>query len=140
MFHKVQDSFTEDWSAIVKRELMPQENISFEFGPYYIEKAKDNRWTLKELMEKAKALEGKEGNAVKSHLRNWMSLLHDNPAMAEQKLKRLCAILDDGNEVKKKLKNLVEKVTDKSVIRNEKEIYPVYDILAVHTINNQKTK
>lgn len=140
MFHKVQDSFTEDWSAIVKRELMPQENISFEFGPYYIGDAKDNRWTLKELMEKAKALEGKEGNAVKSHLRNWMSLLHDNRAMAEQKLKRLCAILDDGNEKKKKLKNLVEKVTDKSVKRNEKEVYPVYDILAVHTINNQKTK
>ncbi len=140
MFHKVQDSFTEDWSAIVKRELMPQENISFEFGPYYIGDAKDNRWTLKELMEKAKALEGKEGNAVKSHLRNWMSLLHDNPAMAVQKLKRLCAILDDGSEAKKKLKNLVEKVTDKSVIRNEKEVYPVYDILAVHTINNQKTK
>ena len=140
MFHKVQDSFTEDWNAIVKRELMPQENISFEFGPYYINEAKKGRWTLEELMRKAVALESKEGNAVKSHLRNWMSLLHDNPAMAEQKLKRLCAILDDGNEEKKKLKNLVEKVTDKSVIRNEKEVYPVYDILAVHTINNQKTK
>lgn len=140
MFHKVQDSFTEDWSAIVKRELMPQENISFEFGPYYINKSKDDRWTLSMLMEKAKTLESKEGNAVKSHLRNWMSLLHDNLAMAEQKLKRLCAILDDGNEEKKKLKILVEKVTDKSVKRNEKEVYPVYDILAVHTINNQKTK
>lgn len=140
MFHKVQDSFTEDWSAIVKRELMPQANISFEFGPYYINKSKDDRWTLSMLMEKAKALEGKEGNAVKSHLRNWMSLLHDSPAKAEPKLKRLCAILDDGNEEKKELKNLVEKVTDKSVKRNEKEVYPVYDILAVHTINNQKTK
>lgn len=140
MFHKVQDSFTEDWSAIVKRELMPQENISFEFGPYYINEAKKERWTLEELMRKAVALESKEGNAVKYHLRNWMSLLHDNLAMAEQKLKRLCAILDDGNEEKKKLKNLVKKVTDESVIRNEKEVYPVYDILAVHTINNQKTK
>ena len=32
MFHKVQDSFTEDWSAIAKRELTPQPNISFQFG------------------------------------------------------------------------------------------------------------
>lgn len=142
MFHKVQDSFTEDWSAIVKRELMPQENISFEFGPYYIEKAKDNRWTLKELMEKANALEGKDGNAVKSHLRNWMSLLHDNRAMAEQKLKRLKSMTSDD-----KLKELIKEVT-KDVEREykkdgetkKKTVYPVYDILAVHTINNQKTK
>lgn len=142
MFHKVQDSFTEDWSAIVKRELMPQENISFEFGPYYINVAKKDRWTLEELMAKAKALESKDGNAVKSHLRNWMSLLHDNPAMAEQKLKRLKSITSDD-----KLKELIKDVT--AVVEREykkegetmkKTVYPVYDILAVHTINNQKTK
>lgn len=142
MFHKVQDSFTEDWSAIVKRELMPQENISFEFGPYYINEAKKERWTLDELMRKAVALEGKEGNAVKSHLRNWMSLLHDNPAMAEQKLKRLKSMTSDDklNELIKEVTRDVEREYKKDGETKKKTVYPVYDILAVHTINNQKTK
>lgn len=142
MFHKVQDSFTEDWNAIVKRELMPQENISFEFGPYYINEAKKERWTLEELMRKAVALESKEGNAVKSHLRNWMSLLHDNPAMAEQKLKRLKSMTSDDklNELIKEVTRDVEREYKKDGETKKKTVYPVYDILAVHTINNQKTK
>ena len=142
MFHKVQDSFAEDWNAIVKRELMPQENISFEFGPYYINEAKKERWTLDELMRKAVALEGKEGNAVKSHLRNWMSLLHDNPAMAERKLKRLKSMTSDDklNELIKEVTRDVEREYKKDGETKKKTVYPVYDILAVHTINNQKTK
>lgn len=130
MFHKVQDSFTEDWDSIAKRELTPQPNISFEFGPYYLNK-KDNRWTIGELKQKAGQLEGKEGNAVKSHLRNWMSLLHDNPAMAKQKLERLKSITS--------MTDYVNQVT-KEESRNDKTVYPVYDILSLHTINSQKTK
>lgn len=130
MFHKVQDSFTEDWDSIAKRELTPQPNISFEFGPYYLNK-KDNRWTIGELKQKAGQLEGKDGNAVKSHLRNWMSLLHDNPAMAKQKLERLKSITS--------MTDYVNQVT-KEESRNDKTVYPVYDILSLHTINSQKTK
>lgn len=132
MFHKVQDSFTESWEDTIKRELSPQENISFEFGPYYVnEKKVDSRWLVSELMERSKKLDGKEGNAVKSHLRNWMSLLHDNPAMAEQKLLRLKTITS--------MVDYVNEVTS-GAQRNDKTTYPVYDILAIHTINTQKTK
>jgi hypothetical protein len=94
------------------------------------------------LMEKAKTLKSKEGNAVKSHLRNWMSLLHDNPAMAEQKLKRLKSMTSDDklNELIKEVTRDVEREYKKDGETKKKTVYPVYDILAVHTINNQKTK
>lgn len=145
MFHKVQDSFVSSYDDIVKRELTPQEGISFEFGPYYINVEGQDRWTVKDLTTKASELTGKEGNAVKSHLRNWMSLLHDNPEMAKQKLARLKAMTP--------MKDYVECITDdkegnpqytRTVKKENKDrdiiVYPVYDILTVHTINNQKTK
>ena len=136
MFHKVQDSFTENWDDIVKRELTPQENISFEFGPYYIKEVKEQRrWLLKDLINASKQLDSKEGNAVKSHLRKWMSLLHDNPEMAKQHLDRLKSLLNRGD-----LLNLVEKVTKGECLSDNSIVYPVYDILALHTINSQITK
>lgn len=132
MFHKVQDSFTEDWKAICERELMPQKELSFEFGPYYINEKKDaTKWLVSDLINKAKELEGEEGNAVKSHLRNWISLLHDNEDMANQKIARLLSMTP--------MKTYVEKVT-KWQERDNKKFCPVYDILTIHTINNQKTK
>lgn len=143
MFHKVQDSFTEDWSAIAKRELTPQENISFQFGPYYIkDKKEDSRWTVEELKDCVKKLngkEGKEGNAVKSHLRQWMSLLHDNPEMAKQKLLRLKSMTTMENYVNAVTKG-IKKMVKKDGNDKEVSVYPVYDILAIHTINNQTTK
>lgn len=136
MFHKVQDSFTEDWSAIAKRELTPQENISFQYGPYYINEAKGDKWLVKDLKKKANKLDSKEGNAVKSHLRQWMSLLHYNHGMANQKLLRLKSMTTN-----KELLDLIKEVTFE--YKNKKEEpykSPVYDILAIHTINTQTTK
>ncbi len=130
MFHKVQDSFTENYDEISKRELQPQPDISFEFGPYYLSE-KPNRWTIKELIDKADKLKGKEGNAVKSHLRNWMGLLYYNKEMATQKLERLIFMTS--------IKNYVKDVT-KGEKRDGVTYCPVYDILAIHTINTQTTK
>ena len=135
MFHKVQDSFTEDWDAIVKRELTPQNNISFEYGPYYVDNAKEGRKTVEELKDYAKNLDSKEGNAVKSHLRQWMSLLHDNPEMAKQKLLRLKSMTAMKSYVDELTTDLKRKVGDKEVT-----VYPVYDILAIHTISTQETR
>lgn len=138
MFHKVQDSFTESWDEIAKRELTPQNNISFEFGPYYLE-AKDKRWTINDLKNKVKEFSDKEGNAVKSHLRNWMSLLHDNPDMAVQKLSRLKSMLPNTPRGRELLR-LINEVTDEKNEKGETIVYPVYDMLTLHTINTQKTK
>ena len=140
MFHKVQDSFTEDWDAIIRRELSPQKDISFEFGPYYVKEKKDEtKWLVSDLTEKTKQFEGKEGNAVKSHLRNWISLLHDNPDMAVQKLERLKSMMPD-TETGKRLLNMIKDVTNNDCVRDKNIVYPVYDILTIHTINTQKTK
>ena len=135
MFHKVQDSFTEDWEAIVQRELTPQPDISFEYGPYYIGNAKMGRWTVEELKDYAKKLDSKDGNAVKSHLRQWMSLLHDNPEMAKQKLLRLKSMTSMISYVDDVTMDSKRKVGEKEVT-----VYPVYDILTIHTINTQETK
>ena len=91
--------------------------------------------TFENLKNYAEKLEGKEGNAVKSHLRQWMSMLHDNPAMAQQKLLRLLSMTSMTDFVETITKKTVRKTGDKDII-----VYPVYDILAVHAINNQITK
>lgn len=135
MFHKVQDSFVEDYAEIVKRELTVKDDFSFKFGPYYLNekdaKAKD-KWMVDDLRYYAKILDlmGKEGNAVKSHLRQWMTLLDENPGMAEQKLNRLKEIVDN-----EELKEMIHDTTGAKAKSS-----PVYDILALHTINTQETK
>ena len=35
-FHKVQDSFIVDYKDIILRELTPNKNYTFQFGPYYV--------------------------------------------------------------------------------------------------------
>ena len=138
MFHKVQDSFTQEYDAIVKRELQPQDTISFQYGPYYLKPANRNRATIDELLENVKSFDSKEGNAVKSHLRQWMSLLHADENKAQQHLLRLKSNISD-----KGLKQIVEQITTpRKEISDDKEMrfFMVYDALAIHTINNQTTK
>jgi hypothetical protein len=142
MFHKVQDSFVNSFDDIISRELTPNEGISFLFGPYYVSdnwrkayKKDKHNITFTELMGYTKQLVGKEGNAVKTHLREWMSDLIDNPDIAEQKLNRLKSI------VSPKMKSFVDEVTKETKSDDKKTtLYPVYDIFTVHTINSQVTK
>lgn len=131
MFHKVQDSFITNYDDIEARELTPNADVSFRFGPYYLHE-RPNRWTIGHLLDQASLLsaKGKDGNAVKSRLRNWMTLLQDNPGMAAQDLLRIKAICQD-----KELLQLIDQVTD---VANKR--IPVYDLLAVHTLNVQVTK
>lgn len=131
MFHKVQDSFVDSYKNIVERELKPQENITFSFGPYYLS-AKKDRWTIGDLMKKTGEFDAPEGNAIKSGLRNWMSLLYSNVEQAEQFLERLKEVSGE--------KKLLNEITDNNVKRNEMTAYPVYDMLAFHAINTQLTK
>ncbi|MDE6796005.1 MAG: hypothetical protein K2J63_11975 [Muribaculaceae bacterium] len=181
MFHKIQDSFVSNFEDVAVRELRPQPNISFEFGPYYFiadgtsvadtKFGKAGRWSIKELINAAR-LSGKinitneadkeketsnanerEGNAVKSHLRNWLTLLHDDTEMAQQKLNRLYSITSP--KMAQFVKSITQKpgMQDKTYVRREiidKEngeaednvrfVYPVYDILTLHTINTQTTR
>lgn len=144
MFHKVQDSFVDNYNDIVSRELSPCKNVSFEFGPYYIKKedCKPGGWTVEKLLKCEAIFSGKglkdidKGNALKSNLRNWLTLLHDNPGMADQRLERIKQQLDTRNEDDKHLLGLVSYITDLS--RNG-FCTPVYDVLALHTLFTQET-
>ncbi|MCQ2259194.1 MAG: hypothetical protein MJZ41_14585 [Bacteroidaceae bacterium] len=133
MFHKVQDSFTEDYASIVERELTGKNGYTMKHGPYYLhenEAAKKGRWTIDELKEKAEFFErnGKDGNAMKTHLRRWLTDLHQNTGMAHQKVLRMKSVFD-----KDVFKKYIDDVTGSKCT-------PVYDILALHTIYTQQTK
>ena len=136
MFHKVQDSFIEDYNEIVERELTPQKEpkLTFEFGPYYCGKYAETfgaqcNITVEDLLKNVKQLDGKEGNAIKSHIRQWLSLLFDNVEAANQKMKRLRSTNPDAAKL------IDEKYEDAAKL----EAIPYYDILSLATILIKRT-
>jgi hypothetical protein len=143
MFHKVQDSFVEDFNKVIERELKPQSNLSFECGPYYFgEHAKsfgekcEN--TVDSLLTNIAQFEGKEGNAIKSHIRQWLSLLFENVDAANQKMKRL-------RTVNKKAYGIINReYEDLKSPENKENIEPVpipyYDMLSLASIMYVETK
>lgn len=149
MFHKVQDSFIEDYERIAARELTTidknNQKHSYEFGPYYLNYQDEikNRWTINELVKHVELLlkseDNKDANASKSHLRQWMSEMSDNPYAAVQLNKRTLAMLGNNNPYY----GIVEKMT-RPLIRYEKNkpvnLYPVYDVLSLVSMKNQVTK
>lgn len=130
MFHKVQDSFVTSFDDIVKRELTPWKGYSFEFGPYYINVKRTDRWTVEKLIDASRKLEGESMSSVKSGLRNWLSLMHINPEMAKQRLERL-------KYISGKKEYINEVTTSRDTV---KEVYSVFDILAVNSVNTQQIK
>lgn len=141
MFHKVQDSFVESYKEIGKRELTPYDGHSFMYGPYYCDPIAE-RCTIAELMAMAKRLdvssESKDGNAVKSHLRQWLSLMHNNPETAVQKTERLLSMLNG-----KDFYNLAKELTSGTIRKQQGEevrCYAVYDVLAVVSLHKKTAK
>lgn len=140
MFHKVQDSFVEEWDMVVNRELKPQDNIDLCFGPYYLDDKRlldehEGKWSVKQLCEAVQRFskDDKENNAVKSHLRKWLSLLHTQPEMAEQYQQRFSSLLSEDQ-----LSFVRKIVFDFS--REGKFRTPAYDILSLNAVINQNTK
>jgi hypothetical protein len=141
MFHKVQDSYINDYeNDIIPRELLvgteDAPTLSWAFGPYFTEH-QDKFWTINKLQEIAAELDGNEqvdNNAIKSHVRQWMTLMHDNPGLSVQHTERMTDIF--GTK-----KQLLESVLG-SVKRPNTNIpvCPAYDIMTYLTIKNQTTK
>lgn len=142
MFHKVQDSFVEEFAEIRKRELCAgkgDNKIRFDFGPYYLASTQKNP-TIEHLEKCISKLEGKEGNAIKSHLRQWLTDLHNEAELAEQKKLRVISMNKD------KLKPLgleyPDKWTEPRIIMEKGEektqnFTPAYDWLTIHSINQE---
>ena len=136
MFHKVQDSFIEDYTGIVQRELQPAEGETFCFGPYYLTDM-EGRWTIDRLKEAARCLDRSgEANAMKTHIRRWMSLKHRSNEAAVQLLKRAKSMCRSA-EVRDLLDCATEGHKRDAVGTTA---YVAYDLLAYHTILAQITK
>ena len=127
MFHKVQSSFVEDYEAIKQKELTLKDGSSLCYGPYYLTDQTD-RWTIKELCDKANEFAKEENNSVKTSVREWLTKMHEDTEAAKQYSKRVKEI--SGNS------KLFECATTESVRKS----YPAYDILSLVTIKNQKTR
>lgn len=138
MFHKVQDSFVEGFDRIAERELRPWHDVSLEFGPYYI-REKAERWTVEELKGAVDMLKDESGNVLKTRLRQWLTLIGENPEMAVQHKDRSLKMIGD-----KKEKSLFDMVTSKRNVRTVGEdkvyAYPAYDMLSLHTIKTQEIR
>jgi hypothetical protein len=140
MFHKVEDSFITDIEKIKIRMLTPQEKTSFEFGPYYCgEHAKTKGCvttaTIEQLIKNVKELNGKEGSAIKSHLRQWLAILFDDVEMANQTMKRIISIGDqqivENLKLKEKIYQQLQKDSNISI--------PFYDILSLYSVSSFDT-
>lgn len=132
MFHKVQDSFVEDFNEIIERELTTSEGLSFKFGPYYLDNSDIDRWSIDDLVKSVKDLDDKEGNALKSGIRQWLTALLENGG--EEKAKQDYSRL---HEITSK-KDIAERLTKKR--SGGSEAVPAYDVLSLHSIESQQTK
>lgn len=132
MFHKIQGSYIGSFSQIEKNELTIDELNSLKFGPYYL-KHIDGRWTIDELRNNVSRLNNKDGNAAKSDIRQWLSIMHEDTAYADQKEDRVENVLSDYNYKTFRLATDGQK-------RGNVFVYPAYDMLQLLTVENQITK
>lgn len=136
MFHKVQDSFITNYESIVERELSVEEGQGndvttiplFKAGPYYT-KPQADRYTVEDLEECCKKIDGESGNGVKSGVRNWITLRLEGKGKAEQRERRMKQIFSDAD------KNTID-----LLIKEDNNRCIANDVLAYHTIINQETK
>jgi len=134
MFHKVQDSFVEEWKSIEARELTPQEGLSFKYGPYYTDHSLTDKPSVEELLDSVNFLGTEKASAIKSHIRQWMTDLHEDTGKALQKARRVSSLLIDDNESKKKF--------DEATLWKDgsAKVFPAYDMLSLASVKFQDTK
>lgn len=134
MFYKVQGSFIEQYDQMLLKEKMPQDGMSFSFGPYFLQ-PEEGYWTLDELQAEAAKLYGKDNNTVKTGIRKWMTAMHQDENRAQQAAQRSYSILSECN--KPIFKKAVSPVKREGI---QTVFYPAADMLDVSTIQNQETK
>ena len=86
-FHKIQDSFVDSYEDITKRELSPQIDLSFVYGPYSIEKAEILRKQVETIQKPY---------SPKSGIRKWLGLLYHDFEEANLWLERVKEITTEN--------------------------------------------
>ena len=153
MFHKVQDSFVRGYSDIRKRELdinsrkknddnskkvAEEEQKTLCFGPYYL-KEQTGYWMIEDLNNREEQLAKPVNGGLKTGIRQWLTLLHENEEAATQRKERLKDIADAKELLGVLTQGEKRKSEDKSGNEQVWTHIPAYDVLALHTIKHQKT-
>lgn len=134
MFHKVHASFIENFEDIVDKELSAENNVFFNYGPYFIHSQKGFD-TVDKLLDRIKYLN--EPDAPKSGLRNWLTELRNSPDMASQTLERIKSL----NSRYEESLHLSSPFTKREVVRKGNEIEgkftPIFDAMVLSNIQKQ---
>jgi len=128
-FHKVQASFTESYSDIIKLELEGKsengKGLGFNYGPYFLEK-QDSFSTIDDLKFWAKEI--LRDDAPRGPIRNWIGDLRVDRAKAEQSLLRI-KTLNRKYVSRLSLENAI-------VEKGKNQYTHLYDVLTLSTIEN----
>ncbi len=130
MFHKVQSSFVEDYEAIQKKELTLKDGTLLNFGPYYLS-SQENRWTIEKLCGIVDELSKDENGPIKTSVRKWLTLNHDNTDASKQLEARFKMI---------NKQNKIDLYEDALKCKERNGYCPAYDILSLVTIKYQETQ
>lgn len=136
MFHKIQGSYISNFSQIERNELTIDSKNSLKFGPYYLNPIEsEGRWTIKELRDNVARLldTKKDGNAAKTDIRQWLTIMHEDSEKAFQKERRVKAVASEFN------KETFRRATEGQK-RGDVFVYPAFDMLQLLTVENQITK
>jgi len=87
-FHRVQSSFTEEYSTILKNELTKNE-ITLTYMPYYLD-TQHGSATIEQLIKWTKAIQ--EDEAPKAPIREWLTELAISTESANQLMNRIIAL------------------------------------------------
>lgn len=137
MFHKVQDSFVKSYEDIEQRELKTSNGNSFSFGPYYLNEGEEPNgyYTIEKLTSLCKKLDEEKNEGIKTGIRQWLTLMHDDEGKAYQRLKRLKTLNEDKDST-----SIIDALTEGREITKQEKAFSAYDVLTYHTILNQQTK
>lgn len=144
MFHKVQDSFIRDYNSdISKRELAPQMNVSWKFGPYFLEDEElKGYWSIDALLDTISSLDELQDTGLRSSLREWINAMHRSESEASQRLERITEIigLRSSSIGIRTLKSLTKPEKRYGIGGETSKVYPTYDTLALYTITFQEIR
>ena len=126
-FHKIQDSFVEDYEEIIYRELQPNDNISFKYGPYGLDE--DKLPSIDNLIKQSKLVQ--KPGSPKSGIRKWLSYLHEDENKADLWLKRVI-------EISKEKENFNSLNINNAIVDKKTHLYDVLSISSISVTNYQE--
>jgi hypothetical protein len=126
-FHKIQDSFIEDYEEIIHRELQPNRHVSFKYGPYGLDE--DKLPSIDNLIKQSKLVQ--KPGSPKSGIRKWFSYLYEDMNKADLWLQRVM-------DISKEKKGFESLNINKAIQNNRTHLYDVLSISSISVSDYQE--